>query len=95
MITLVFSTKGALANALILLGVHRRSRWPRRSSPCVAWAAEWDVIERTMETSSQLPIRVAVVLVFALGALAASLGTGPPHRWLRGGSHHPAGTGRP
>ena len=34
----------------------------------------WELLERTLETSSQLAIRVAVVTVFALGALANSLG---------------------
>jgi Kef-type K+ transport system membrane component KefB len=34
----------------------------------------WPVLERSLETSGQLAIRVAVVAVFALAALAASLG---------------------
>ena len=34
----------------------------------------WDLFERTLETSGQLAIRIAVVIVFALAALAASLG---------------------
>src|SRR5918992_1221660 len=34
----------------------------------------WPLIERTLETSGQLAIRIAVVLVFALGALASTLG---------------------
>ena len=34
----------------------------------------WTLFERTLETSSQLAIRVAVVAVFALATLAASLG---------------------
>ena len=34
----------------------------------------WDVFERTLETSSQLAVRMAVLVVFALAALAASLG---------------------
>ncbi|MEO7198440.1 MAG: cation:proton antiporter [Solirubrobacterales bacterium] len=34
----------------------------------------WDAFERSLETSAQLPIRVAVVLIFALAALAADLG---------------------
>ena len=37
-------------------------------------ARGWDLFERTLETSGQLAIRVAVVIVFALAALAASLG---------------------
>jgi Kef-type K+ transport system membrane component KefB len=34
----------------------------------------WDTFNRTMETSAQLPIRTAVVLIFALAALATNLG---------------------
>jgi Kef-type K+ transport system membrane component KefB len=34
----------------------------------------WDKIEGAMETSAQLPIRVSVVLVFALAYLASDLG---------------------
>ena len=38
-----------------------------------AWRG-WPMIERTFETSSQLAVRLAVVLVFGLVALAAQLG---------------------
>ena len=38
-----------------------------------AWKG-WPLIERTLETSSQLAVRLAVVLVFGLVALAAELG---------------------
>jgi Kef-type K+ transport system membrane component KefB len=38
-----------------------------------AWGA-WPFIERTFEASSQLAVRLAVVLVFGLAALAADLG---------------------
>jgi Kef-type K+ transport system membrane component KefB len=38
-----------------------------------AWRG-WPLIERTFETSSQLAVRLAVVLVFGLVALAAELG---------------------
>jgi Kef-type K+ transport system membrane component KefB len=73
LITLVFSTKGAAANAallvcFVLLAV---------ATAVVAVGGTgrgWPMIERTLETSSQLAIRFAVVLVFALGTLAASLG---------------------
>ena len=73
LVTLVFSTKGAAENAVILLAF-----------VVVAVVAAvgavrgvgrgWELLERTLETSGQLAIRVAVVTVFALGALAASLG---------------------
>jgi Kef-type K+ transport system membrane component KefB len=73
LITLVFSTKGALSNALILIafvliaviGAIGAVRGVGRG---------WALLERTLETSGQLAIRVAVVTVFALGALANSLG---------------------
>jgi Kef-type K+ transport system membrane component KefB len=73
LITLVFSTQSPLNNALILLAfvaitvvvavVAVRGAGPG-----------WPVLERSLETSGQLAIRVAVVAVFALAALAASLG---------------------
>ena len=37
-------------------------------------SSNWTAIERTLETSSQLPVRMAVVLVFLLAALATDLG---------------------
>lgn len=73
LVTLVFSTKGAAENAVILIAF-----------VVVAVVAAviavrgvgrgWELLERTLETSGQLAIRVAVVTVFALGALASSLG---------------------
>jgi Kef-type K+ transport system membrane component KefB len=73
LITLVFSTKGAAENAVILLAF-----------VAVAVAAAiiavrgvghgWALYERTLETSGQLAIRISVVTIFALGALASSLG---------------------
>jgi Kef-type K+ transport system membrane component KefB len=73
LITFVFSTKSAIDNALILVAF-----------VTVAVAAAlvavrgvgrgWTLLERTLETSGQLAIRWAVVTVFALATLAASLG---------------------
>jgi Kef-type K+ transport system membrane component KefB len=73
LITVVFSAKSATSNALILLAFVAGS---------VAAAVigvrgmvrGWGLIERTLETSGQLAVRLAVVMVFALGTLAASLG---------------------
>ena len=73
LITLVFSTKGAATNAVILvafvvvavLGGLMAVRGVGRG---------WALLDRTLETSGQLAIRIAVVMVFALGALADSLG---------------------
>ena len=73
LITLLFSTKRAPAEAAILLGFIG-----------VAVVAAviavrgvgrgWPLLERTLETSGQLAIRIAVVTIFALATLAASLG---------------------
>ena len=73
LVTLVFSTKGALANALILIAFIALAVVTAILA-VRGMGRGWELFERTIETSSQLPIRVAVVLVFALGALAASLG---------------------
>ncbi len=73
LITLVFSTKSAATNAVILLVFVA-------VAVVVAVVAVrgighgWSALERTFETSSQLAIRLAVVIVFALVALASSLG---------------------
>ena len=73
LITLVFSTKGALSSSIILLlfvaiAVLTALLAVRGAS----WG--WPLLERTLETSGQLAIRIAVVLVFALAALASDLG---------------------
>jgi Kef-type K+ transport system membrane component KefB len=73
LITFVFSTQSAIDNAAILLafivvaviaavvGVRGVGR-------------HWALFERTLETSGQLAVRVAVVAIFALASLASSLG---------------------
>ena len=73
LITLVFSTKSPATNALILIAF-----------VVVAVVAAviavrgvgrgWALLDRSLETSGQLAIRIAVVMVFALGALASTLG---------------------
>jgi Kef-type K+ transport system membrane component KefB len=73
LITFVFSTQSAADNAAILLAF---------IAVAVAAAVigvrgvgrHWALFERTLETSGQLAIRVAVVAIFALATLAASLG---------------------
>ena len=73
LITLVFSTKGAIENALILLAFVALA--VIAGVFAVRWVGQgWELFERTLETSSQLAIRFTVVIVFALAALAASLG---------------------
>jgi Kef-type K+ transport system membrane component KefB len=73
LITLVFSTKSAATNAgilicFIVLAVITALLAVRGAG------RGWSLLERSLETSGQLAIRIAVVLVFALGALAADLG---------------------
>jgi Kef-type K+ transport system membrane component KefB len=73
LITLVFSTKGAVNNALILIAFVVLAV----VAGIVAVRSigrSWDLFERTLETSSQVAVRVSVLVVFALAALAASLG---------------------
>jgi Kef-type K+ transport system membrane component KefB len=73
LITFAFSTKSAVDNALILVAF---------VVVAVATAVVsvrgvgryWALFERTLETSGQLAIRLAVVAVFALATLAGSLG---------------------
>jgi len=71
--TVLFSTKGELSNALLLLAfvvlaVIAAVIAVRGS------ARGTDLFERGLETSGQLPVRAAVLAVFGLGALAAELG---------------------
>ncbi len=73
LITLAFSTKGAVENTLILLAFLALAL--ATALLAVRGAGRgWPLLERSLETSGQLAIRVAVVLVFALAALASSLG---------------------
>jgi Kef-type K+ transport system membrane component KefB len=73
LVTLIFSTSNPLHEALILVAFVAVAVFTGvlavRSS-----VRGWPVLERTLETSSQLAVRLAVVLVFGLVALAAELG---------------------
>jgi Kef-type K+ transport system membrane component KefB len=73
LITLVFSTKGAAANAVILI-VFVAVAVVAAIGAVRGVGRGWELLDRTLETSGQLAIRLAVVTVFALGALAATLG---------------------
>ncbi len=73
LITLVLSTSHPIEEALILaafivLAIAIALASVRLASP------GWRVLERTLESSSQLAVRIAVVLVFGLVAIAGSLG---------------------
>jgi Kef-type K+ transport system membrane component KefB len=73
LITLAFSTKGALGASIILIafvGIAVMTALAAVRGVSHAWG----LLERTLETSGQLAIRVAVVMVFALAALASELG---------------------
>ena len=73
LVTLVFSTKSALTNALIL-GAFVLLAVVAALLAVRGVGRGWGLLERTLETSGQLMIRIAVVIIFALGALAATLG---------------------
>ena len=73
LITLVFSTKSAGANALILVAFVAIAVVTALLA-VRGVGRGWAMLERSLETSGQLAIRIAVVAVFALGAIAASLG---------------------
>ena len=73
LITFVFSAHGTLGNALVLLAF-------ALLAALVAVAAirgvgrGWPLLERTLETSSHLAVRLAVLIVFGLVAFANELG---------------------
>jgi Kef-type K+ transport system membrane component KefB len=73
LITFVFSTQSATDNALIL-GVFILAAVAAAVVGVRGVGRHWALFERTLESSSQLAIRLAVVAVFALATLAASLG---------------------
>ena len=73
LVTLVFSTKSALTNTLIL-GAFVLLAVVAALLAVRGVGRGWGLLERTLETSGQLMIRIAVVVIFALGALAATLG---------------------
>jgi Kef-type K+ transport system membrane component KefB len=71
--TVLFSTKGAVTNALLLLAFVALA--VVAAVVAVRGAARGsDLFERGLETSGQLPVRAAVLAVFGLGTLAAELG---------------------
>jgi Kef-type K+ transport system membrane component KefB len=73
LITLILSTTNPLHEALVLIAFVVLAVLTGILAARSAWKG-WPVIERTFETSSQLAVRLAVVLVFGLVALAAQLG---------------------
>jgi Kef-type K+ transport system membrane component KefB len=71
--TLFFSTEGALHEGAILIGFVLLALAVALLSVRLAWRG-WPALERTLEASSQLAVRVTVVLVFGLVLLASNLG---------------------
>jgi len=73
LVTLVLSTGHPLHEAAILVFFVALAVGTGVLAVRTAWRG-WPLIERTFETSSQLGVRLAVVLVFGLVALATQLG---------------------
>ncbi|HEX5893299.1 MAG TPA: cation:proton antiporter [Solirubrobacterales bacterium] len=73
LVTLILSTTNPLHEALILVLFVALAVVTGILTVRSAWRG-WPLVERTFETSSQLAVRLAVVLVFGLVALAAELG---------------------
>jgi Kef-type K+ transport system membrane component KefB len=73
LVTLVLSTTNPLHEAAILLAFVALALALALVSVRYAWRG-WPALERTFEASSQLAVRVTVVLVFGLVLLAGTLG---------------------
>ncbi|MFT3863737.1 MAG: cation:proton antiporter [Solirubrobacterales bacterium] len=73
LVTLVLSTDSALHESLILLAFVGLALVLALGSMRWAWRG-WPMLERTFEASSQLAVRLTVVLVFGLVFLASKLG---------------------
>jgi Kef-type K+ transport system membrane component KefB len=73
LVTLVLSTTHPLHEAVILVGFVALALAVALSSVRLAWKG-WPALERTFEASSQLAVRITVVLVFGLVLLASKLG---------------------
>jgi Kef-type K+ transport system membrane component KefB len=73
LVTLILSTTNPLHEAAILVLFVVLAVVTGVLAVRSAWKG-WPLVERTFETSSQLAVRLAVVLVFGLVALAAELG---------------------
>jgi Kef-type K+ transport system membrane component KefB len=73
LVTLVLSTTNPLHEAAILVGFILLALAVALISVRLAWRG-WPALERTFEASSQLAVRITVVLVFGLVLLAGKLG---------------------
>jgi Kef-type K+ transport system membrane component KefB len=73
LVTLVLSTKQPLHEAAVLLAFVALALLLALASVRLAWRG-WPALERSFEASSQLAVRITVVLVFGLVLLAGELG---------------------
>ncbi len=73
LVTLFFSTESPVHESLILIAFVLLALGVALTSVRLAWRG-WPALERTFEASSQLAVRVTVVLVFGLVLLASKLG---------------------
>jgi Kef-type K+ transport system membrane component KefB len=73
LVTLILTTTNPLHSAVILILFVLLAVFTGILAVRSAWKG-WPLVERTFETSSQLAVRLAVLLVFGLVALASSLG---------------------
>jgi Kef-type K+ transport system membrane component KefB len=73
LVTLFLSTDHPLHEAVILIAFIGLAVLTGILAVRSAWRG-WPLVEKTFETSSQLAVRLAVVLIFCLVALAAQLG---------------------
>jgi Kef-type K+ transport system membrane component KefB len=73
LVTLVLSTANPLHEGAILIGFIFLALAVALVSVRLAWRG-WPALERTFEASSQLAVRITVVLVFGLVLLASKLG---------------------
>jgi Kef-type K+ transport system membrane component KefB len=73
LVTLVFSTASPLHETAILIAFVALALGVALASVRLAWRG-WPMLEKTFEASSQLAVRITVVLVFGLVLLASKLG---------------------
>ena len=73
LITLALSTAQPLHEALVLIAFVALAVLLALSSARLAWRG-WPLLERTFEASTQVAVRLAVLLVFGLVTLASELG---------------------
>ncbi len=73
LVTLVLTTASPFHEAVILVAFIALALGVALASVRLAWRG-WPALEKTFETSSQLAVRITVVLVFGLVLLASKLG---------------------